>query len=410
MRMRSGKVMRKYGCAAVVLAAVFMLPSAVGAKEFSFQYKPGLKYKILSQVEENVYLNGRFSHKADILNRISVEVTDTRDGSGKLEGTFITSERLHGSVSAYQVENTYRSVYWRGEHGNYDIDPSYYMPVVRNVPVFPDEDIEVGDTWEKPGVEVHDLRRGYGIPQPFRIPFRARYRYLGKEEYKGETYDLISVQYTVNHRASNYYSRYRLYPEMVSGYSDQMLYWDSGEGRLHRYREEFSMMFTLSNGDVYRFEGSAEAEVTESLPMDKEKVAEEIEKGIEEGKVKDTQVRVDEKGVTINLEDIRFAPDSARLLPSEKEKLDRIAEILRKYPDRNLQITGHTALAGTRAGRMQLSVERARAVADYLLEKGVRDPQEIIVEGKGAQEPVASNETPEGMRKNRRVEITILEN
>ena len=53
---------------------------------------------------------------------------------------------------------------------------------------------------------------------------------------------------------------------------------------------------------------------------------------------------------------------------------------------------------------------RGDLVADYLLEKGVRDPQEIIVEGKGAQEPVASNETPEGMRKNRRVEITILEN
>ncbi len=394
----------------LLLAVMVLLPAGVGAKEFTFEYKPGLQYKILSQVEEKVYMNGRFNHEADILNRISVEVVNTRNGSGKLEGTFITSERLQGSTTVYEVDNTYRSVYWRDEKGRYEIDPSYYMPVVRNVPIFPEGDIEVGDTWQRSGVEAHDLRRGYGISDPFRIPFQAQYQYLGTEDWEGMTYDVISVQYTVDHQTSDYYSRFSLYPESISGYSDQLLYWDNEKGRLHRYREEFSMVFSLSNGDVYRFEGAAEAEITESLPMDKERVAEEVKKGIDEGGVKDTQVQVDEEGVTINVEDVRFAPDSARLQPSEEDKLDRIAEILNKYPDRNLRVTGHTALAGTREGRMELSVERARAVASYLIEKGVREPQEIVVEGKGAQEPVASNETPEGMRKNRRVEITILEN
>lgn len=410
-RKRHTRIGRTRVITAAAAALALLCTAAAGAKEFNFKYKPGLQYKVLSQVEENVYVNGRFSHKADILNRIAVEVVDTRDGSGKLQGTFVTSERLEGDVSVYQVSNSYRSVYWRDEQGNYDIDPSYYMPVVRNVPIFPEEDIEVGDSWRRKGVEVHDLRRGYGISEPFRIPFRARYRYLGTKEYEGRTYDLISVQYTVDHRASEYYARFPLYPERVSGYSDQLLYWDSREGRLHRYNEEFSMLFTLSNGNEYRFEGSAEAEITETLPMDKEKVAEELEKGIEEGEVKDTRVRVDEEGVTINLENIRFAPDSADLLDSEKDKLDRIAEILReRVPDRDLRITGHTALAGTQQGRMQLSVERARAVARYLLERGVRKPEEVTIQGKGAQEPIADNSTPEGMRKNRRVEIMILEN
>jgi outer membrane protein OmpA-like peptidoglycan-associated protein len=402
--------MRAGRSAGLLLAVLLLLPIGAGAKEFSFQYKPGLKYKILSKVEEKVYMNGRYSHDAHILNKIAVEITDTRNGSGKLEGTFITSERMSGNTTVYRVENTYRSLYWRDEQGNYEIDSDYYMPVVRDVPVFPEGDVEIGETWKRPGVEVHDLRRGYGIPRPFRIPFLAHYRYLGTEEYKGKLYDLISVQYTLDHQASDYFRRFSLYPEMVSGYSDQLLYWDSEEGRLHRYREEFSVLFSLSNGDVYRFEGTAEAEITESLPMDKERIAEEVEKGIKDGDVKDTRVRVDDRGVTINLEDIRFAPDSSRLLPSEQEKLDRLAEILERYPDRNLQITGHTALAGTREGRMRLSRERARAVAEYLLEQGVRNPEEIVVEGKGAQEPVADNSTPEGMRKNRRVEITILEN
>jgi outer membrane protein OmpA-like peptidoglycan-associated protein len=49
-------------------------------------------------------------------------------------------------------------------------------------------------------------------------------------------------------------------------------------------------------------------------------------------------------------------------------------------------------------------------VADYLIEKGVREADRIIVRGFGADNPVADNATPEGMRRNRRVEITILEN
>ena len=114
--------------------------------------------------------------------------------------------------------------------------------------------------------------------------------------------------------------------------------------------------------------------------------------------------------MTINLENIQFAPDSTELLPGEVEKLERIAEILQSYPDRHLLITGHTAMAGTPEGRVQLSRERANAVAGFLLEREIRQPEEIMTEGKGAQEPVADNSTSEGMRRNRRVEITILEN
>ena len=91
-------------------------------------------------------------------------------------------------------------------------------------------------------------------------------------------------------------------------------------------------------------------------------------------------------------------------------KLDGIVEILGRYPDRDILITGHTALAGTESGRLQLSVERAGAVANYFLELGVRNPDQILQRGVGAQEPVADNSTESGRRKNRRVEITIMEN
>jgi len=382
----------------------------LSAEEFLFRYRPGEKYKIVSEVEEEVFLNGQFSHMAEILNKISVEVKDVKDGKGRLEGSFVTSEKRGGRVSVYELQNTYYSSFERDRYGRYDIDPSYYMPVVRNVPVFPKKDMQKGDTWKETGEEVHDLRNGYGIPVPLRFPFQANYRYLGTGEYRGRNYDLISVNYTVRHRTSDYFRRFPLYPVRVSGFSDQLVYWDNEKGRPHAYNEQFSIIFALSNGDEYEFTGTARAEITESLPMDRDQVAEDVERQIEKDGVQDTRVSIDDRGVTINLEDIRFAPDSADLLRSEIGKLERIAEILRRYPDRHLLVTGHTALAGTAAGRRQLSLDRANTVAEFFLERGVRSPDQVLTEGKGATEPVADNDTPEGMRKNRRVEITILEN
>jgi outer membrane protein OmpA-like peptidoglycan-associated protein len=73
-------------------------------------------------------------------------------------------------------------------------------------------------------------------------------------------------------------------------------------------------------------------------------------------------------------------------------------------------VSGHTALAGTREGRMKLSVERANTVTDYLLSQNVRSADRVVIRGFGAERPISDNLTEEGMRRNRRVEITILEN
>ena len=59
---------------------------------------------------------------------------------------------------------------------------------------------------------------------------------------------------------------------------------------------------------------------------------------------------------------------------------------------------------------MQLSRDRAAAVADYLIVEKVRGPERMVVRGYGAEKPLGNNRTEEGRRRNRRVEITILEN
>ncbi|MBO4728954.1 MAG: OmpA family protein, partial [Spirochaetaceae bacterium] len=87
---------------------------------------------------------------------------------------------------------------------------------------------------------------------------------------------------------------------------------------------------------------------------------------------------------------------------------EKISEILRNYPANDLLISGYTARAGTEESCIALSKERAAAVADFLVKLGVKDASCIFTQGFGSSFPIADNSTTEGMARNRRVEITIM--
>lgn len=393
-----------------VLSLIIIAVSA-NAEIFTYKYTPGEKYKIISIVDENIYLDGIFHHQARILNKISVEIMKVNDdGSGVIEANYSTSEERSGNVQVYALSQEYFSSFSRDKTGRISIDPSYFMPVVRNVPLFDGRDYKPGDTWEMDGYEVHDLRAGYGIEEAFSYPVKVKYKYLGKGDKDGNEYDIISIFYSISERSSDYYSRYPLYPVKITGYSDQTLYWDNTVGRPYAYEEEFSIQFSLSNGRINEFTGTASATVTESELMDKNLIARSIQDRLEKERLENAVVNIDENGVTITLGSIGFGADSSELSSQEKRKLDVIVDILKNYPERDVLITGHTAFAGTSGGRLELSKQRASMVAEYFFSEGAKRRDQILILGKGATDPIADNSSAEGMTLNRRVEITIIEN
>lgn len=394
-----------------ILFVLFLLSvSLLSAEVFKYKYFRGEKYKIKSEVNESVYINGQYHHAAEILNKIAVEVISTEGGSGMLDATFSTSEKRKGNVDVYELSQEYHSLFQRDQYGKLTIDYQYFMPVVRDVPLFIEKDIKKGESWYGDGWEVHDLRNGYGIQEPFRYPIHVRYTYLGKGQKDGKTYDIFTAYYTISYNTPDSFRRYRLYPVQVTGYSDQTIFWNSDEGKPYAYEEEFSIRFIVSSGDSYTFRGTAGAKVTASEKMNKELLADSLKNRIEQEKLTDMSVTVDDKGVTITLSNIHFKADSAKILESERRKLDLVADKLKEYPGRDVLITGYTALAGTPEGRKTLSEERARVVAGYFIKNGVKPREQIVIRGLGAENPVADNSTPVGKQKNRRVEITILEN
>jgi outer membrane protein OmpA-like peptidoglycan-associated protein len=282
------------------------------------------------------------------------------------------------------------------------------MPVVRNVPVFPGRDLKPGEKWTAEGHEMHDFRDSFGITEPYRIPFTANYTFLGTREWKGKIYPAFSVSYRIFSEPDAVSGRF--WPSRIMGASDQLVFWDFELGQAAAYTETFRMVFELSDGRTVEYRGTAEAEIIESPHLDKVQTAEDIIREIEDLGIPDISVKVVDEGITISMENVQFQSDSAELLPAERAKLSRIGEILRRYPDRDILVGGHTALAGTKAGQMQLSQERAASVADYLIGEQVRGPERMVVRGYGAEKPLGDNRTEAGRQRNRRVEITILEN
>jgi outer membrane protein OmpA-like peptidoglycan-associated protein len=145
------------------------------------------------------------------------------------------------------------------------------------------------------------------------------------------------------------------------------------------------------------------------IQEEREQMALEIREELTVRGVADTTVRVVEEGVTISLNNIQFLPDDTTLTETERIKIMRIAVILNRYPGRKILVEGHTALAGTEAGRLEVSTRRAQAVADFLVYLDSRRPEDIRVRGYGAERPLGDNGTAEGQALNRRVEITILD-
>ena len=126
-------------------------------------------------------------------------------------------------------------------------------------------------------------------------------------------------------------------------------------------------------------------------------------------------VRLDDSGnVVITLESgITFAPGSARLTTSGQGILSRVARTLDgEFAGRKIRLIGHTDSDPIRksgfADNWALGFERARAVAVYFRDKGKIPADSLDLVSRGPHEPVASNKSDSGKKKNRRVEVVVV--
>ena len=398
---------------AISILSVLFFATVLSAQsvKFEFKQKKGNSGSYISTVEEDVYINNVPSHHAEIINRISSKMTNVAaDGEAFIYATYMTTEnsisQRTGRSLTWGEETT--SVFSRKKNGELTISDDIYMPTVRNVPVFPDKKIKVGETWTAKGKEVQDVRKAFNMDKALIFPFEANYTYKEDKTIDGKKLNVILVDYEFSYEATDEQLNAGQTLTQSVGWSKQTLYWDNDKGLLDHYDEEFLIKIKDIYGNLYVFTGTAHAELTEFSSLNDDTNVKQLQDTFDKLKLDNISVKKGDKGLTISLDNIQFEADSDKLLDSEKAKLKKIGELLKKYSN-DLLITGHCAERGTASARQKLSEERAEAVASYLIDLGVRDEYHIFTQGKGSKEPVASNNTEEGRAKNRRVEITIMD-
>ncbi len=113
------------------------------------------------------------------------------------------------------------------------------------------------------------------------------------------------------------------------------------------------------------------------------------------------------QGQSFTLKNIYFPAASPKFLPQSYPELNRLVMFLKQNPNIRVCISGHTNNIGTREELVELSLKRAQAVENYLVEHGI-DESRLEIKGYGPSRPIADNSTPEGRRLNQRVEVEII--
>jgi outer membrane protein OmpA-like peptidoglycan-associated protein len=118
------------------------------------------------------------------------------------------------------------------------------------------------------------------------------------------------------------------------------------------------------------------------------------------------ETRETARGLIVNMSDVLFDTAQHTLKPGARERLAKVATILKAHPGLQIDIEGHTDSVGTDSYNQSLSERRAQSVRSFLVAEGVPS-QTMSARGLGEEQPVASNDSASGRQQNRRVELVV---
>lgn len=118
------------------------------------------------------------------------------------------------------------------------------------------------------------------------------------------------------------------------------------------------------------------------------------------------ETRDSARGLIVNMSDVLFDTGRYTLRAGAREKLAKVSGIILAHPGLRLEVEGHTDSVGGDEYNQRLSEQRAAAVRDYLTQQGI-SMNSVTAKGFGKTVPVASNDTPAGRQRNRRVELVV---
>jgi chemotaxis protein MotB len=155
------------------------------------------------------------------------------------------------------------------------------------------------------------------------------------------------------------------------------------------------------------------AQIAAASQQDKSQYDALVRNLTDEVKKGELQVRQYKDMLTVDVaEQLFFDSGRADLKDTGKAVLKKVGEAVKGYEDKVIRVVGHTDNVPIKTkvfpSNWELSVARATTVVRFLQESGI-PPERMVASGRAEYQPVAENDTPEGRKKNRRIEITLID-
>ncbi len=379
------------------LALLLFAPAGAMAEEDPLPFLPNTQ-----RLHERVTSNIRLSEDGRYLENLTRETRgQLRPDGDTIRGTFYVLESVIRDAHSFggRVDTSVEvAIPASATPGDWALVPDLF-PRFRPLPSLPSPLPRVGDVWEHFATVVFqpDLRGSALI-----LPVRFAFRFDGEADYMGRPAYIATGSLRVNESVS-----YAPPFASLRGTHQLSIAFDPATGSPLFIRDQLEEHYALQSGKTLTLKGFYLHFYEPTGPISDTQVTNSLRSSIEEEALPNISVTESEEGITLTVDALGFVADQATFLPGERERIGDIAGILKDTESRSILVVGHTADVGNPEGQRRLSEERALAVVEALAEEGV-DPSRLIYEGRGARDPVASNATPEGRARNRRVEITIL--
>lgn len=380
-------------------------------------YNGGKSYDYIERTDLRRYDNGKY--KGLVSREVRSQIINTEAPSSKYdsyegsyyEGSFYVYEatkRANAEVFP-GLDDSIPSSFGITPEGSLEMYEDNGYPTFRGFPTYTAKKIKPGDKWKAKAVRTVDpLNKGIFT----KVPILVEYTYLRDEIYNGEEVFLLSAKWATRYGAKSYidFGGDKTLVE-AQGSNSATLYVSKKTGMAIVIRDTVDELYTYSDGNKIALKGTINIFTKYQPAVNDDEVYGAIQRvtGISDEKIESDIVSVENtsNGIRLSIPNLQFKSDRADLLDSEKERLDKIAEILKSSGTSMLLIEGHTADTGNPTGELALSKERAKVIATEMVKRGISS-ERFVIKGRGSEQPIADNSTKEGMAKNRRVEITIL--
>lgn len=443
-----------------IILVLLIFSSVFLFSQTKITYNGSGNYMFRERTDLRQYTNGKY---VGLVSRVvsSFIIPVSYEDGYLYEGNFFLQQETNRNANSVspKIDDNITSSFKINSEGKLTMIDDNGYPSFRSFPTFPENEINIGDTWTGEAIRAVDpLNKGVIT----RMKIYVQYTYKADEYLNGEPVYVISALWATRYGigSGSSYIDWSGDKDLTkaSGKHEATIYVSKLSGNMLIARDNVDEMFEYTDGNRIQFRGNISlfteyppaydktklmpilkrviglndketnmisnkpelpviVEKADNIPQQNENIFENTEYISSElpmyatvGKNSNIDVEVSSTpaGIKLSINNLQFKADSSELLPDEIERLTKIAEILRTVPSAQLLVEGHTADTGNPVGEQNLSEERARAIAEALVQRGVK-PERFICKGHGGKRPIASNKTSEGKAKNRRVEITILD-